>query len=94
MRPGDDLFGGGDRLPRLLRLDARGRRARFLDQPLALGVGLGQDVLPLGLDPGQLGLDLLGVGQAAGDLLPPRLEHPQDRLVGEPVQHAHTRCRS
>ena len=39
------------------------------------------------VDPGQLRLDLLGVGEAAGDLLPPRLEHREDRLVGEQVQH-------
>ena len=86
VRPDDNLFGGGDRLARLLRLDAGGRRAGFLDQLLALAVGLGQDAQALRLDPGQLRLDLLGVGQAAGNLLAPRLENPQDRLVGEQVQ--------
>ena len=43
--------------------------------------------MALGLDAGQLGLDLLGVGEAARDLLPPGLEDLQDRLVGEQVQH-------
>ena len=45
-------------------LHARGRGARFLDQLARLGVGLRQHFLALGLDPRQLGLDLLGVGQA------------------------------
>ena len=39
VRPDDNLFGGGDGLARLLRLDARGRGAGFLDQLLPLGVG-------------------------------------------------------
>ena len=64
-RPDEDLLGGRDRLLRFLGLHARGRRAGFLDQLLALGVGLRQHRLTLGLDAGQLGLDLLGVGQAA-----------------------------
>ena len=78
------------RLLGFLGLDARGRGARLLDQLRRLGVGLRQHLLALRLDPGELGLDLLGVGQARRDLLAPRLEHLQDRLVGEPVQHAHT----
>ena len=86
VRPDDDLFGGGDGLTRLFRLDSGGRRAGVLDQLLSLAVGFGQDGKALRLDPDQLRLDLLGVGQAAGDLLPPRLQHPQDRLVREQVQ--------
>ena len=35
---------------------------------------------------GQRGVDLLGVGQTQRDLLAPRLEHLQHRLVGEPVE--------
>ena len=82
----ENLFGSHDRLLRFLRLHAGGRGAGLFDQALALGIGLAQHVLPFGFDPGQLGLDLLGVGQPAGDLLPARLEDPQDRLVGEQVQ--------
>ncbi len=86
-RPDQDLLGGGDRLPGFLCLDASGRRTRFLDQLLSLGIGFRQHTDALRLDAGQFGLDLLGVGQAARDLLAPRLEDLQDRLVGQQVQH-------
>ena len=85
----EDLLGGGNRLLRLLGLDARRRRRassiNCLPSALAFVRWPGA-----GLDPRQLGLDLLGVRQALGDLLPPRFEHLQDRLVGEPVQQAQT----
>ena len=86
-RPDHDLFGRGDRLPGFLCLDTGGRRAGFLDQLLSLGIGFRQDTDTLRLDAVQFGLDLLGVGEAARDLLAPRLEYLQDRLVGEQVQH-------
>ena len=47
VRPDEDLFGRGHRLLRFLGLDAGGRGAGLLDQLLAFGVGLRQDVLPL-----------------------------------------------
>ena len=75
-------------------LHARGRGAGFLDQLGRLRVGLRHHFLALGLGPGQLGLDLLGIGQALGDLLTPRFQHLEDGSIGEPVQDERTRCRS
>ena len=75
-------------------LHAGGRGAGLLDQLGGLRVGLRHDLLALRLGPGQLGLDLLGVGQALGDLLPPLLQHRQDRPVGEPVAGRRRRWRS
>ena len=46
-----------------------------------------QDALALGLDAGELGADLFRVGKAGRNLLATRLEHLEDRLVGERVQH-------
>ena len=68
-RPDEHLLGGGNGLPRLFSLDARRRGARFLDQCLAVLARPRQDGVALGLDPRQFGLDLLGVGEAVGDLL-------------------------
>ena len=87
VRPGDDLLGRGRRLPRFLRLQPCRRRPCVLDELPALGICPGQHLPALDLDRGQLRLDLLGVRQPPGDLLPPRRQHLEDRLVGEQVQH-------
>ena len=43
--------------------------------------------MTFGFDAGQFGLDLLGVGEAIGDLLPPGLEDLQNGRVGQQIQH-------
>src|SRR6185436_8259832 len=86
-RARQDLLGRLRRLARLVGADARRRLARLLDQPLALVAGLAQDVEPLRFDARELRLDLLGVGQAGGNLLAPGLEHLEDRPVGQAVEH-------
>ena len=59
-----------------------------------MSVGLRHHFLALGLGSGQLGLDLLGVGQALGDLLPPLFQHREDGPIGEPVEHGAHDARS
>ena len=83
----EHLLGGGHRLPRLVGLHARRRGAGLFDQLLAVLPGARQDGLPLGCDARQLRLDLVGIGEAVGDLLPPGLEDLQNGRVGEQVQH-------
>jgi hypothetical protein len=80
-------LGGGHRLLRLIRSDPRRRAACLFDQPLTFGVSRRQHRASLLLDAGQFGLDLLRVGQSARNLLAPCGEHPQNRLVGEEVEH-------
>ena len=82
----DDLLGGGDGLLGFLLLDPRGCGAGLLDQLGGLGVGLRQNFLPLRFGAGQLGFDLLGVGQAFGDALAALFKHGQDALVSEEIE--------
>ena len=81
-----ELFGGRLRPLRLLFPHASGDAAGFLDDPGRLGPGRGHRFLTLGLDGGERGVDLLGVGQTLRDLLSPLFEHPQYGLVCEPVE--------
>ena len=58
----------------------------FLDELARLGVCLRHHFLALGFGAGQLGLYLLGMGQALSDLLTPHLQQLEDSSIGEPVQ--------
>ena len=88
----DELLGGRPRPLRFLFRHAPGYAAGFLDEPGRLGLGHRHRFLTLGLDRGERGVDLLGVGQTLRDLLAPLLEHPQHGLVREPVEQcAHYR---
>ena len=81
-----DFPGGRDGFLGFLFLHARGGSARFFNQLGCLDVRLAQNFLALRCGPRQLGLDLVGVGQAFGNALPAFLQHLQDRLVGKALQ--------
>ena len=88
VRPDEDLFGGGDGLPRLLGLDARRRGAGFLDQLLAR---------PRRPWPGSSwrsasirassALIFSALARPSAICCAPGLEDLQDRLVGEQIEH-------
>jgi hypothetical protein len=87
MSPRDDLFGGHGSFSRLLGLHARRGGARIVDELLAVRTRFREDVLTLDLDVIQLGFDLRSIGEPARDLLATGLEHLEDGLVRERVQH-------
>jgi hypothetical protein len=83
----ENLFGRSHRFPGFFRLDARGRGTGFLYQLLSLRTGFRQHIPAVDFDSGELRLDLLRIGQAAGDLLAAGLQDPEDRFVRERIQH-------
>jgi hypothetical protein len=83
---GNDIVGGCDGFLRLHFLDFGGGGTGLLDGLGRLHAGLIQYFLRLGLGIGQFLLDLLGIGEALGDLLAPLFQDGENRLVGEPMQ--------
>src|SRR5688572_12036437 len=85
-RTGHNLLGMRRRVRDFHLAGSHGGDACLFDELIAERVGARQYRAPLGVDLGQLATNLLGVGQARGDLLAARLEEPQDRFVGKQLQ--------